>query len=261
MLSTMVSFRVGQAVAVSTASHMRREQIVSEHQVQLHASGELLDLTKSAEVSASSAKLDYCYYDFTVATNVSDECELHSLKIDKADCIEAAKLAGSNLGTEHVAEINGDDEYEWVRPKGCFAMECSVGSTETCYFFNFVEPGPTHVTGGRPVCKRKRAVYGEIENNATKCPDGYAPVKNEDLCLTLGHCLGDNRAVQDRAHNYDTALYNNYPMYCFVDSSNDEVYYNAPLDAQATPPTSPVGKPICNVTSSTTAVGYGEGPQ
>lgn len=238
---------------------MRREQAVSAHQVQLHATGELLDLSRSVEGDSTSGEEDYCYADFTVATEVSDECAPHSVKIGKEDCMEAAKLAG--LSHQTVREINGDDTYEWVRPKGCFAEPCSEGSTETCYTFNFVEPGPTNVTGGRPVCKRKRAVYGEIANKTTKCPDGYAPVKIEDLCLTLGHCMGDNRATQDRISNYDASQYDKYPMYCFVDEATDKVYYSAPLDAQATPPTDPVGKPICNVTSTTTKVGYGEGPQ
>jgi len=251
VLLTMVSLHGIQAVAVSSFPQMRREQVVTEHEVQLQATGELIDLTRSVEGSSSSGTLDYCFYDFTVATNVSDECVPHSTKLDLADCIEAAKLAG--LSDQVVKEINGDDDYEWVRPKGCFAMECTVGSTETCYSFNFVEPGPTNVSGGRPVCKRHRAVYGEILNKITQCPDGYAPVRNEALCLTLGHCMGDNRATQDRVSNYDASQYDHYPMYCFVDESNDKVYYSAPLDTTATPPTDPVGKPICNVTSTTTA--------
>jgi len=259
------------------------QKIVRREQFHLASSGEFVEVKE-----ARRGTKDYSNWDFPLGEELSDECPDGSVKLrEKEDCEEAAIQAG----LQYITVAVEDEEYKWVKPKGCFMELCpeagQAGQAPAdgdgngpCYRWNPVEPGPNNITGGRPVCHRERVKYGTIVDKEIKCPENYRPVEEEDLCLQDGKSLGDSDADQSLINKYDANKYDDYPLYCFLDkpsvgAANEtdaagteagellqkrkrspfpKVYFNEPLpniDPAADPPKNPVGTPICNVTSIT----------
>jgi hypothetical protein len=264
------------------------DKMVRREEVQMAATGEILKVDSKSNQKAKKRVKDYCNWDFPLGEELSDVCPPGSEKLrEKEDCEEAAVQAG--LQHTVVAEMN--EEYKWLKPKGCFMELCpeagAAGQSPSgtnmgpCYRWNGVEPAPNNVTAGRPVCRRERVKYGSMNGTTEVCPDNYQVVENEDLCLIDGQCLGDSDAQLSLVNKRDANLYDKYPLYCFLDGPNPndvatttaaattttqgalmqqdppkrpKVFFNEPLpgiDPVKDKPKNPVGTPICNVTQIT----------
>jgi hypothetical protein len=250
------------------------DKMVRREEVQMAASGEILHVDSKSNQMAKKRLKDYCNWDFPLGEEHSDVCPPGSEKLqDKEDCEEAAVQAGLQYITVAVM----DEVNKWLKPKGCFMELCpeagaagqspSGANMGPCYRWNGVEPAPDNVTAGRPVCKRDRVKYGWMNGTTEVCPDSYEVVKNEDLCLIDGKCLGDSDASQSLVNKHDANKYDQHPLYCFLNSSNPngatlleadsprpQVFFNEPLpnvDPVGDPPQHAKGTPICNVTQIT----------
>jgi len=249
------------------------DKMVRREEVQMASTGEILKVDSKNNQKAKKRVKDYCNWDFPLGEEFSDVCPSGSEKLrEKEDCEEAAVQAG----LQHIEVAEMDEVNQWLKPKGCFMELCPEAATAgqspagatkgPCYRWNGVEPAPTNVTEGRPVCKRDRVKYGSMNGTTEVCPDNYQVVKNEDLCLIDGKCLGDSDAQQDLINQHDANQYDGYPLYCFLDGPNPnggalmqqdprpKVFYNDPLpgiDPRLDVPQHPEGTPICNVTQIT----------
>eukprot|EP00427_Karlodinium_veneficum_P002448 CAMPEP_0169152348 /NCGR_PEP_ID=MMETSP1015-20121227/51451_1 /TAXON_ID=342587 /ORGANISM="Karlodinium micrum, Strain CCMP2283" /LENGTH=192 /DNA_ID=CAMNT_0009222107 /DNA_START=86 /DNA_END=660 /DNA_ORIENTATION=+ len=166
------------------------DKMVRREEVQMAASGEILHVDSKSNQMAKKRLKDYCNWDFPLGEEHSDVCPPGSEKLqDKEDCEEAAVQAGLQYITVAVM----DEVNKWLKP---------------------------NVTAGRPVCKRDRVKYGWMNGTTEVCPDSYEVVKNEDLCLIDGKCLGDSDASQSLVNKHDANKYDQHPLYCFLNSSN-----------------------------------------
>lgn len=213
----------------------------------------------------------------------------HQVIMDQDLCKEAAKTAGATTndnflvsGEETDAASGQTIDKKDRRPQGCFKAKCdpSDAASGFCFFFNSKGSlplkcaGETAQNGAQPkvegiqMCKRNRYEYGTVNGNGG-CPDlegtgDFGVIESESLCVEAAQILGACKGT-DFSNMVVTAKngsrYNDFPDGCFLDTGNlikahhKCVYFNAKpgypnnIDENWGAPSSPVGTPVCNVTS------------
>jgi len=216
-----------------------------------------------------------------------DRAWTNTSQLDDTMCQFAALQAGATI--QNVDFIIQTDSEKSTRPIGCFMRECIHpyhGTTHWCYYHNTIQNGKrdsghdASTISGRPICHRSRYINGTAVANADWTDNAmchgkteYGVINNRDACAAARECMGDCGLAANAGGEFDIndiSEQMKYPPGCFVEHWNRLigvsgragvpcVYWN-PATYQfadnnlsppraATPPSDPVGWPICKVTA------------
>jgi len=264
---------------VGRSPMMRKENMLKANKakfradsVTMGAEGELSEMRPGSMLEARSethsqdhddtygedADTDMCNDDFPLGNEGVPKCgdanADYSQILQEHLCIEAGRQANAT-----VAHLKFKLTWEWFekRPRGCFKYNCAEDPKGVCYFFNPIGDEPLHPTG-TPVCSRPRYLNATSVDgtNGVKCPDQYQKIDgptegDEDACQEAATCLGYCEGTEFREAIQNASMYDEFPLGCFIHEQQGCVFYNPPQAAGTALPKSPVGVPICNVSSVT----------
>jgi len=184
----------------------------------------------------------------------SDSCGNFTVIEDDGKCREAA--AAMNRTYPRTAVLEGE-EWETVRPKGCFEFPCQEDSNEKCLFYNERDlTTAAKKISGVPVCLKEKYVNGTAApGEKTSCPAGYENMEGEfaeDTCRTAGICKGYCDGHQFRSELAHTNASEVFPQGCFIHAKWGCLYYN---NVTSTPPSNPTGTPVCKAVEASGAAG------
>jgi hypothetical protein len=224
----------------------------------------------SAATEASSAGLptdhaeplgdtDMCNFDYVegVANGVkcSDE-QRHTLILDSGVCLFAAEVTGHPVMPMDTFLIAHADYNS--HPRGCFRKPCTTGNATDCYFFNGNNDATRlHMAGtngttiaGTPVCTRDKYTNGTVDGMDCNLPSVYSLISNDTECSSAAECLGYRQGsvfkiLKDLpVYPFTPGDHRSLPHGCFINTPDQEVYYNE-YDSTSATPTHPKGTPIC----------------
>jgi hypothetical protein len=207
---------------------------------------------KASERADTSARSrgDYCEYGFVLGVQGTNDCKAgtnSSLIVDKLMCIKAAQDAQVTAPQDNFVI---PQDWETVKPQGCFHDVCAEDPTKGCFFYNPIgyntsknlESNPT------PVCSRAKYQFAKEGSTGEEadCPDGFKPITTLPACEAAGRCEDVPPASQVRPweNGHNEALTLNYPKYCSF-GSDDLTVFNEENDYWQSGTFQPAGTPIC----------------
>jgi len=238
--------------------HLKRLQGVVEAQI-----------TDSNKLSPKDeTKTDpYCDMDYPTGVVTTSDCTNPTaleVNIDSnggadAMCLQAATESGAKaLSGKFVLR---DENFQKIRPKGCFKQACHESDNGVCYFYNPVNGVPDKTLAGfagTPICKRPKTHNG-TKGVAGSCPTGYQMIDDEETCRSAANCRGWPQANIFRVGTHNASKHLDWVRGCFFDEDDgNKVYYNRPINPAMGECTNCKGRQICLVTSTTSWVGATE---
>lgn len=243
-----------------------RREMSGRSEVVLGASGELLEKAEPSDSTEAPTTttpgngnnplgdMDICNMNFVEGKSGKQECldaSRHQFIVDKDVCRWAASVTGLTSEVREAFEVSHVNYTKY--PRGCIKKPCSdAPNAPECIFYNYngddsgVQDSSQHLTGS-PVCFRDRYQDGKAltgGKDAKQCLGDYTEITTERECSDLSNCMDVTAAEIFRIDEQtsETWEYNLFPRGCFINTDDQQLYWNEP---QAAAPSKPKGKAIC----------------